>query len=304
MILRGSFPDYFNTTAKPAIDKRLNKALRTKMRAAVMPRIFQQLSSSREIEQSVGHTGVGQFRKIVEGAAVTSDQPRPIPSKTFVMERFGLSIIVTRDLIEDDRFNIVADRAVHLANSELDTREMQAASVINDGFTVNGYDGVPLFSASHPKHYQGGVQSNLLTVGMALSHTALEEATIQMYSMVDDTGKPVSFTPDMLVVPPSLMYKAPEILRSQMRSDTANNATNALNVMEGGLPQTIVWRYLTSATAWFLMSRENGLAWYNRRAPYTQTWTDEPTESGHYARRYRCAFGHSLYFGAFASNPS
>jgi hypothetical protein len=161
-----------------------------------------------------------------------------------------------------------------------------------------------LFSASHPLHYIGGVQSNLLTVAMALSHTALEEAGIQMFGMVDDTGKPVSFTPDRLVIPYQLMYKAPEILRGNMRSDTANNTPNVLNATEGGLPTTMVWRYLTSATRWFLISNDAKLIWYNRRPPYSSSWTDDKTESGYRARRYRCSYGHSNYLGCFASNPS
>jgi phage major head subunit gpT-like protein len=304
MIIRGQFADHFFETELPAIDATLKMSLAENRRASVFPKIFQVKTSNRSIEQTTGITGVGQFREIPEGGAVESDQPVRIPSKTFTHKRFGLSIVASRDMIEDDKHEIIQDSVRGLAESEVDTREMQAASVLNDGFSVNGYDGVPLFSASHPLQYAGGTQSNLMTVAMALSHTALEEATIQMFLMVDETGKPIKFTPDMLVIPPQLMYKAKEILGSSMRSDTANNTTNALTAIEGGMPQQVVWRYLTSATRWFLISKKNRLIWYDRRKPYRAAWVKDETESGYTARRYRCSYGHSHYFGTFASNAS
>ncbi len=304
MILTGQFRDYFGEDALPAIDASNKIHLAKRMRTAVAPKILQFKKSSRPIEQSAGHTGVGNFREIPEGGAVEADQPYPLPSKTFTHKRYGLSVICSRDLIEDDQFELITDSTKDLAHSEVNSREIQAASIFNDGFSTNGYDGVPLFSASHPLHYAGGLQSNLFTTAMALSVTALQEAIIEMYGMVDDTGKPISFEPNILLIPPKLMYKAPEILRGKMRSDTANNTENVFDVSEGGLPQTIVWRYLTSTTKWFLIDRDNKLMWYDRVKPYTKHWVKDETESGYYARRYRASYGHSNYMGTFASNPS
>lgn len=304
MIFTGQFKDYFGIDMLPAIDASLKLNLEAKRRAAVAPRIFQFKKSNRPIEQSAGHTGVGRFREIPEGGAVEADQPYALPSRTFVHKRFGLSVVVTADMILEDRFQVIADSVKALAASEVDGREIQAAAVFNDGFSVNGYDGVPLFSASHPLHYAGGVQSNLFSTAMALSVTALQEATIEMYGMVDDTGKPVSFEPNILLIPPKLMYKAPEVLRGKMRSDTANNTENVFDVMEGGLPQPIVWRYLTSTTRWFLISRDNKLVWYDRVKPYSKHWTVDASESGHYARRYKSSVGASNYMGTFASSPA
>lgn len=304
MIIRGQFSDYFLDTALPAIDASLKLNLEAKRRAAVAPKIFQVKTSSRSIEQSAGHTGVGRFREIPEGGAVEADQPVALPSKTFTHKRFGLSVVVSKDLIEDDQFELIGDSVKALAASEVDTREIQAASVINDGFSTNGYDGVPLFSASHPLYHSGGTQSNLFSTAMALSVTALQEASIEMYSMVDDTGKPISLKPSILLIPPKLMYKAPEIIRGKMRSDTANNTENVFDVMEGGIPMPLVWRYLTSTTKWMLIDRDNKLIWYDRVKPYSKHWVKDETESGYYARRYRASYGHSNYLGTFASSPS
>lgn len=301
MLFTGQFKDYFGVDMLPAIDASHKLNLDARRRSAVAPRIFQFKKSNRPIEQSAGHTGIGRFREIPEGGAVEADQPYALPSKTFVHKRYGLSVVVTRDMIEEDRFELIADSVKALAHSEVDGREIQAAAVFNDGFATNGYDGFPLFSASHPLHYAGGVQSNLFSTAMALSVTALQEATIEMYGMVDDTGKPISFEPNILLIPPKLMYKAPEVIRGRLRSDTANNTENVLDVMEGGIPQPIVWRYLTSNTKWFLLDRANKLTWYDRVKPYSKNWTKDESESGHYARRYKSSVGYSNYMGTFAS---
>ena len=131
MIIRGQFKDYFFDTALPAVDARLKLDLTANRRMAVAPRILTFRDSSRSIEQSAGHTGVGRFREIPEGGAVESDQPVPLPSKTFTHSRFGLSVVVSRDLIEDDNFNVIEDSVSGLAASEVDTREIQAASIFN-----------------------------------------------------------------------------------------------------------------------------------------------------------------------------
>lgn len=302
MIIRGQFRDYFFQTQLPAIDASLKIRVGDRMRSAVAPLVFKVKTSKRSIEQSAGHTGIGRFREIPEGGAVESDNPLPIPSATFTHRRFGLSVVVTRDLIEDDQFDLINDSVRSLADSEVDTREIQAASVFNNAFTTNGYDGVPLFSANHPLYYVGGVQSNLFSTAMALSVTAMQEAAIEMAMMVDDTGKPVKYTPNKLLIPPKLMYKAPEILKGAMRSDTANNTINVFGYGEA-TPRPIVWRYLTSSTRWFLLDNDTRIIWYDRVKPYQKSWVNDATESGYYARRYRCSFGHSNYLGTFASSP-
>jgi len=284
----------------PQIDTRLNFALQ--QRAAVMPRVFKQLNSTNDIEQAIGVTGYLTFRQIDEGGDLTIDRPEQKLPTTFVHRRFGLGTGVSRDLIEDDNKGyLVNQRMDGLAMSELDSQEIQAASVLNNGFGTNGYDGVPLFSASHPLLKVGGNQSNLLTVAADLAYDSVQAAMIQMENMVDDNGMFRRITPDMLIVSPTSRFIANEILKSSDRPDTANRATNTIQYAENGMPTPIIWPFLTSPKAWFLLSKQSGLVWYWRRKGYTDSWADDWSETAYVARRYRCSFGYFDYKGAFGT---
>ena len=75
----------------------------------------------------------------------------------------------------------------------------------------------------------------------------------------DGRNKRLNLKPSKIIVPPNLEWDAREILKSQLRSDTANNATNAFagdEMNTAGL-QIVVWDYLTDTDAWFLQAPED-----------------------------------------------
>lgn len=298
-IARAQFGDYFLTTMKPGINAKLKAQLE------LMPEfrtvLFSEMTSNRSIEQAVGHTGVGQFRRKTEGRAIEFDNPVQKIPKTYVHESYAIGVSFTYETIADDKFNLVNDSIAALAESEVDTTEMQSASVFNDAFTVNGYDAVPLFSASHPLEKAGGTQSNLLSVASDLSPSSLEDAMVEFNLMTDATGKPIRRSADILLTSPYNEFNAIQITMSPDRSDTANRATNPLKHAEGGMPQAKMWRYLTDPDAWFLCCKRNGLRWIWRERPNTDSWVDPNTKNGNYVRIYRSSWGYDHYFGLFGT---
>src|SRR5262249_34581183 len=93
------------------------------------------------------------------------------------------------------------------------------------------------------------------------------------------------------------------LLRSTDDPTTADRSVNPLSGSEDGMASLFVWRYLTSANAWFIVSEpsETGLVWFDRKAPYTKSWTDDETEVGVVGMRYRKSHGWNNYIGVWGN---
>jgi phage major head subunit gpT-like protein len=78
-----------------------------------------------------------------------------------------------------------------------------------------GYDGVSLFSASHPRGPAGATQSNITT--SALSFATYESALISMQSLRDANGEPMGINPNVMICGPKTRKDALEITNSRDR---------------------------------------------------------------------------------------
>lgn len=306
MMIRGNFGDFFFETQLPAIHgsiwDRYKKARR------VVPMLFSMETSDRSIEQMSQVSGLGLFSEIPETGEVRMDQPVQGFDSLFKHKRFGMGVEFSRDLFEDDRFGIVKRSSGELANSSIETQEIDGAGTFNNGFTGGAFvgpDGVALFSASHPMVKAGGVQSNILSVAADLDVTSLELALTDWGTMKRSNGHDISLPAPNLLIHPSNQWNAIEILKSQMRSDTANNTTNAFKHADGGeaIAKTIIWRKLTDTDAWFLVAppSDNCLVWFWRVKPYTKGFADDRTERGGTAMRYKKSHGWYDYIGVYGT---
>jgi hypothetical protein len=136
----------------------------------------------------------------------------------------------------------------------IETKETLSANVLNVAFNAAypGGDGVQLNSASHP--IVNGVTSNLLTTPANLSQTSLEQMLIQIRQAVDNNGKKIRLVPKQLVVAPGNIFQAEVLLKSVLRSGTADNDVNpikSIGLLDEG---AAVLSRLTSATAWWVQT--------------------------------------------------
>jgi phage major head subunit gpT-like protein len=299
MLVRGQFSDFYLDTMKPAL-----KALiwnEYNQRPAQWSQIFDVQTSNRSIEQTSQLSGVGLFRSITEGGAVTYDSPVQGFDKTYIHTRSGLGIKVSQDVVEDDKIGLVAKAHRELARSCQETLEIAVAAHFNTGTAVTGFDGVSLFNANHPLTKVGGVQNNIAAAAADLDVVSLQLALTDCRGMVDSSGKKIRVPWKKLIVAPANEYQAYEIVKSPMRPDTANNAANALKYGESGMPTVFVWDYLTDPDTWFLVANpsDTRLLFFWRRKPYTKSWYEDETETGITAMRYKCSHGWSDFYGTY-----
>ena len=209
--------------------------------------------SDKYKEEIAYNTGLGFMLKKGEGDPMPLDSRLAGPKKAWVHDTYALSGRITEEAIEDDQYGTMRDFARELGVSARETRHVIVAEPFNTGFVTTYHTdgfGAALFASTHTK-LGGGTWSNVATAS-ALSYSTLQNAILAFESQTDHRGKKIMQTPATLLVPPALEYKALQLLESVGQPESANNDINATKRARPSL-KLIVWPYLTSSTAWFLL---------------------------------------------------
>lgn len=293
MHITGSFPQFFDTTMYPALVGSIWQSFQAKRKLAL--RLLRVETTTKKIVQKAGVTGVGLPVFVEEGADTPTDSMVPLPAKTFRMLKYGLGIGASREIIADDDHGLMSRRSEILGESIAESMEIQGFSIFNNAFDASGYptpDGVALLSASHPAYKAGGLRSNLLGTPADLDQDSLELALTDYENLTDHRGFFQNNPDPVLLVSPLNRFNAYEITKSDQRSDSPNNAINALKYADSGPLDVMVSPYLTDPDAWFLVSpKRNELYWIWREKPYTARDYWEKSETGVVYLRYRADYG-------------
>jgi hypothetical protein len=305
MQIRGQFSDFFFETALPAINAKIWQSFKAKSPMAKL--LLNSDTTTRSIEQFSQMTGVGLPTLIVETEDTPTDSMVQGFNKTFRPAKYGLGIACSQELVEDDKMGIVARRGVALSNSIFQSREIQAASVFNNAFDGTNFplpDLKALCASDHPLVKAGGTQNNLLSVAADLDVTSLELALTDWELIKTHEGFLQMLPKPRVLVAAQNRWNVSEILKSQMRSDTANNTRNAFQDSEqGGTIESLCWSYLTDPDAWFLVAppAETETLWLDRKAPYTKSDFIEKNETGFVYMRYRATYGAYGFRGVYGT---
>jgi hypothetical protein len=196
--------------------------------------------------------GFGAAPELPEGMPVTYQAGGVLFLKEYFYKRYGLAFALTSTLIEDgDHIRIGSVYSQHLAQSLIETKEDLCVSVINTAFSSSypGGDGVSFGNSAHP--IAVGTTSNILATSSALSQTSAEQMLITVRANgVDNNNKKIHLEPSSLIVAPANEFQGEVIVKSVLRSGTANNDLNAIK-SRGYLSKGVaVFTRMTSATQW------------------------------------------------------
>lgn len=253
----------------------------------------EETGTPRSYHEEVMLYGMGAAPELPDGMPVTYQSGGQLYVARYTYKVFGLAYALTKVLVEDgDHIRLGTTMSKHLAQSMIETKETIMANHLNRAFTGGAYvggDGVALCSASHPT--VGSTQSNLITTAV-LSQTSLEQALIQIRQAEDSNGKKIRITPKKLVVSPSNVFQAEVLLKSVLRSGTANNDINAIKSMGMLTGETAVVSRMTSSTAWFVQTdAPEGLKVLMRRRLEKSMEGDFETDSVRYKSTERYGSG-------------
>ena len=228
--------------------------------------------------------GFGAAPQLPDGSPVSYQQGGVLFLQRYVYQVFGLAFALTKVLVEDgDHIRIGQVYAKHLAQSLIETKELLCANILNRAFNsaYTGGDGVALNSTAHP--IVNGTTSNILSTAANLSQTSLEQMLIQVRQAVDNNGKKIRLQPLKLVVAPGNVFQAEVLLKSVLRTGTANNDINPIKSI-GLLPEgaSVISR-LTSSTNWWVQTdAPEGMKLMMRRALEKTMEGDFETDSMRY----------------------
>jgi len=265
--------------------------------------IFDMESSERSFEEEVQLSGFGSAPVKSEGSAIAYDTAQEAYTSRYNHETIAMGFAITEEAIEDNLYDSLSARYTKaLARAMAYTKQVKAASVLNDGFgDFTTGDGQPLLDANHPR-VDGGVNANEPAVAADLNETSLEAAVINIADFRDQRGLKIAARPVRLIIPPDSQFVATRILETQQRVGTADNDINALR-NNGAIPDGYrVNHFLTDNDAWFLITDvPNGLKGFNRAALSTSMDGDFDTGNVRYKARERYSFGASDPLGIYGS---
>ena len=220
----------------------------------------------------------------------------------------GLGYAITRKAVDDNLYKTQFKPSnLGLMESFSQTKEIYGANVLNTSTTYNasvGGDGVALVSASHP--IDGGVIANTPATQIDLNESSLLAGMIAIRTNFRDQANLKVFArARKLIVPPQLEPIAIRLLKTELRPGTSDNDVNAIMSTAGGLPEGyMVNDYLTSATAWFLLTNIDGLSYMERVKFETDMQVDFTTDNLLVKGYERYSFGYYNWRSIFASLPS
>ena len=271
--------------------------------------IYETESSERSFEEETKLSGFTAAPVKNEGSAIAYDNAQEAWTARYNHETIAQGFSLTEEAIEDNLYDSLSARYTKaLARAMAYTKQVKAASVLNNGFTNSsqyyGGDGVPLFSTAHPL-VSGGTNSNRPSTNADLNETSLENAVIQIAAWTDERGLLIAAKPKKLIVPPALQFVATRLLETSLRVGTTDNDINALK-NNGSIPDGYtINHYLTDTNGWFLTTDvPNGLKHFERMALSTSMDGDFDTGNVRYKARERYSFGWSDPLGVFGSPGS
>jgi hypothetical protein len=266
--------------------------------------IYEIETSERSFEEETKLSGFSAAPVKNEGSPIAYDNGQEAWTARYTHETIAQGFSLTEEAIEDNLYDSLSARYTKaLARSMAYTKQVKAASVLNNGFTsgYNGGDGVPLFSNAHPL-VSGGSNSNIPSTPADLNETSLENAVIQISLWTDERSLLIAAKPRKLIVPPALQFVATRLLETELRVGTNDNDINALK-NNGSVPEGYtINHFLTDPNAWFLTTDvPNGMKHFVRVPLQNSMDGDFDTGNVRYKARERYSFGWSDPLGMYGS---
>jgi hypothetical protein len=218
----------------------------------------------------------------------------------------ALGYAITRKAIDDNLYKTqFMPSNLGLIESFQQTKEIYGANVLNTATTYNasiGGDGKALVASDHP--IDGSTVSNYSTV--ELNESSLLNAMIAVRTnFKDQAGLKVFARARKLIVPTALEPVAIRLTKTELRPGTADNDVNAIMMTSGGLPESyMVSDFLTSSSAWFLLTNIDGLSYMERVKFESDMQVDFVTDNLLVKGYERYSFGYYNWRSIYGSFPS
>jgi hypothetical protein len=213
------------------------------------------------------------FNQVSEGSEYSFKRPKQGANKTLTIKKWGLGFSISKEAVDDGKFDLISDATAKLADSAKESQEVYFMDLFNSGFSGGSHntaDGVSIFNSAHTLP-SGGTFRNTLSSNSDLSETTLQTAMSDFETVfVGDSGIYKRYMPKILLVHPSSKRYAQELVGSDGKPDTSDNNLNSLK--SDGLI-VVSSPHLTDTDAWFVLAAtgETGMRIVERKALATES---------------------------------
>jgi hypothetical protein len=198
------------------------------------------------------------------------------PLTRYNMRTYGQRILVSEEAMEDMKYDKIIQAAKRNNRSLWKLVDFDAVLVLVRATSTSfvGGDGQPLASLTHVLP-SGATYSNMMAVSMSPSKAAMYIARAQLRQQVGHDGLIDGEEIESVVFPVQQEGVWDEVLDSA--KDPTPGAFNAVNSIYKEKITKIPHKYWNNTTTnWALLTKaENGLLWFWRRKPKSNTWVTE-----------------------------
>lgn len=236
---------------------------------AVWKQYLEEKTTNKKYFDDVELVEPGLWSETEEGADLALDDYSEGIKKRYEAKKFSKRLIIPDELKEDSQYPEIYDAVRMLRQTCESTQDYDAVGILNDAFTgsfnygLSG-DNVAVCSASHL--IRGGATVSNVITPLSPSNPAVQAMLVAAEKMPGTNGFIRSIRLMKIVGPTNHKWRFKEILKSELKDDTANNAINAL---KGELSSNYVSvPYMASTTNWFGKTNvKRGAMWFWRRKP-------------------------------------
>jgi hypothetical protein len=262
-------------------------------------------TSTRAYEEELVMSGLGRFERKQQGKSILYDDMTQGNAKRYTHVSFGLGFRVTREMYQDDLYNIMKKATKELANAARQTYELEAAGLLDDAFTGATYTGADGLALCHTAHILTGSPAtypNKPTTDVDIGVGALRASAIRMERTVSERGLPENRGQGKtIVISPTFQFVLKEILGSELKPYTADNEINAMKDMN---LTYFVSHYMSDEDAWFNLSdkAKHDLKFFWRMKPVFENSDDFDTKDAKFSGFMRFSLGFTDWRGVDGSS--
>ncbi len=246
---------------------------------------------------------LGALLTVLEGQGVTFDVPEQGNKVTRLYTKYGLAFQITEEMWKDDLHRQFMRMPSKLAKSAAQKKETVFWDLFNRGFSTHlSWDGQFIFDTDHSTLKSGDTISNDGTAA-SLSETSLQAGFEYFDALVDEAGNPINMQPNMLVVPKEVRFTAGQLTKNLMNISSAKRYLNTVNPNNDMVDayQLFISKYLTSTTAWFLLSPDHDFRILWKQQPVLDSGDDFLTNNALFKVFMRFAAFCNRYKGAYGN---
>jgi hypothetical protein len=259
-------------------------------------------TSRRAYEEDFNMAGFGTLVEKIEGAKTTYQDILQLNTKRYVWTTYALGFRITQEMLEDDLYGVFGNKLSRaLGRSARNNFEVIAMSPFNSAFdtAVNGFvSGESLVSTTHALG-RGGTAANRPAADIDFSLVGMQAALEHFHNLVDESGLPMMMEPKWVVYGVGSHWSVSQVLKSQFLPGGNQNDINQV-ALEGVRP--FLSHYMTDPDAWFVISDETDINYFERVAPTFSNTDDFDTGDAKYKLRRRAGAGFGGWRGIYGSS--